>query len=41
MLISLIAIEMISKMKSEVPTLAIKAFLSLHRVVILKLQQAR
>ena len=34
-------IEMISKIKSKGPTLEIKAFRSLHRVVILKVQQAR
>ena len=35
------AIEMISKMKSKAPTFEVKAFRSLHRVVILKVQQAR
>ena len=34
-------IEMINKMKSKAPTLEIKAFHFLHRVVILKVQQAR
>ena len=33
-------IEMISKIKSKVPTLEIKAFRSLHRVAILEVQQA-
>ena len=37
----LLVIEMISKIKSKGPTLEIKAFRSLHRVVILKVQQAR
>ena len=41
MSILLRAIEMISKMKSKAPTLETKAFRSLHRVVILKVQQAR
>ena len=41
MSISLRAIEMISDMKSKAPTLEIKAFRSLYRVVILKVQQAR
>ena len=41
MSILLRAIEMISKMKSKAITLEIKAFRSLHRVVILKVQQAR
>ena len=41
MSISLRAIEMISRMKFKTPTLEIKAFRSLHRVVILKVQQVR
>ena len=41
MSILLRTIAMISKMKSKAPTLEIKAFCSLHRVVILKVQQAR
>ena len=40
MSISLRAIEIISKMKSKAPTLENKAFRSLHRVAILKVQQA-
>ena len=36
MSISMRAIEMIRRMKSKGPTLEIKAFRSLHRVVILK-----
>ena len=41
MSISLRATEMISKMKSKAPTVEIKGFCSLHRVVILNVQQAR
>ena len=41
MSISLRTIEIISKMKSKAPNLEIKAFRSLHRVVILKVQQTR
>ena len=40
MSISLRAIEMIRRMKSKAPTLEIKAFHSLRRVAILKVQQA-
>ena len=39
MLISLRAIEMISKMKTKAPTLEIKTFCSLRRAVILKMQK--